>query len=111
MKTTIYQTFLYSILRHLLTVLTGFLVSKGWVDAETADEFTTQASLEIAAGLIALGGALYWSYKDKIMAYVKIVIAKLMPPDTEIQKIETVAATVENKRAVALSNVEPSGIK
>lgn len=53
-----------AILRHFLTLLAGYLVSKGiWTDAEAV----TYVSAAVAA-LIALGWSLYQKHRSKLFA-------------------------------------------
>lgn len=106
MKQTIQQIFLFSIVRHLLTMLSGILVSWGWVDAETANHWTVDSAMKIVAGLISFVGPLYWSYRDKIREFVEKRIAILLPPDTHVDEVAAIANAVQDKKAVALGNME-----
>lgn len=107
MKESIYYRFFLSIIRHLVSALSAFFVHKGWVDAETADEFTGAAAAQIAIGIIAFAGTLWFAYKDKIWEFVKTRVGIELPPSTPISKVAAIAATVENKSAVAKGDINP----
>lgn len=106
MKETVTQRFLFSLFRHILTGICTILVQRGWVTAELSDEFTSTVALQIAAGVIGLGGVLWFSYKDKVWEFVKTNVAKLLPPSTSMETIVAVSKTVENKSEVAKGNTQ-----
>lgn len=46
----------FSLIRHILTIVGGYLLMKGITDSST---------IEAAFGVLSAGGALYWSIKSK----------------------------------------------
>jgi ABC-type nickel/cobalt efflux system permease component RcnA len=107
MKDSIYHAFIFSIIRHILSMLTGVLVSWGVLTAETANEFTTTAAVQIAAGVLTFGAALWLSYRDKIWQFLKLRIGIWMPPNTDPEIVAEIASTVDNKAEVARGGAEP----
>jgi F0F1-type ATP synthase membrane subunit a len=101
MKETVFHRFVYSIIRHFITLIAGYLVSRGIVDADLANEFTTEAAMQISFALVAFLATLYFSYKDKVWEFVKTKVAIILPPTVDVERVAEVAATIQNKRAVA----------
>jgi hypothetical protein len=110
MKETVYGAFLFSILRHILSMVTGILVAKGIVTTESADEFTTTAAIQISAAIITFATALWLSYRDKIWNFLKVRVGIWMPPNSTPETVAEIAGTVQNKAAVAKGQADgPEG--
>ena len=107
MKETIYTRFVLSIVRHLVTYLSGTLVTWGVVQADLANEFTAAASSKITTGLISFLVILYFAWKDKVWEFVKTAAAKILPPNTTYETIVSVANNFENKTAIAKGTIDP----
>lgn len=101
MKETVYYRVMLGIIRHFISAIATVLVAKGWIDSDTANEFTASASAQIVIGLIAFLTTLYFSYKDKIWEFVKTRVGIALPPNATMEKVVAVAHTVEDKKAVA----------
>lgn len=106
MKESIYSKFLISVVRYVVASVSAIFVQHGLVDAGTADEFTTTAALQIVGGLISFGTMLWLSYKDRILEFVKTRVAIALPPNTSMEKVSAIANTVDDKKAVAVGDVE-----
>lgn len=101
MKETVYSRVLYAILRHLISGISGVLVAHGWIEAELANNFNDSAAMQITLGIISFLTAIYFSYKDKILEFVKTHIARVLPPTTPMETVNKIARTVEKKKEVA----------
>lgn len=53
-----------SLARAALQVFTGYLLTKGWIDAETAAEFLNSGTT-VLAGILLGVGSVVWSIIDK----------------------------------------------
>lgn len=105
-KETIEYRFFLSIIRHFVTWLCGMLVAWGWVDTQTATQFSESAAAKITIAVLGLIATLWYSYKDKVWEFLKTNIARLMPPDSSMQEIAEVASVVADKKSVAKGEAE-----
>jgi hypothetical protein len=107
MNETLTKALVSSFLRKIITYISGILLASGWINAELSDRMSGEAVGLIAASIIAFATSSWLSYKNVILEFVKTRIGIALPPSSTIAKVSAIAATVENKAAVAKGEADP----
>lgn len=107
MNETLTKALVSSFVRKLITWISGILLASGWINAELSNRLTGEAVGFIATSIITFAASSWLSYKNVILEFVKTRIAIALPPTSSVQKVSAIAATVENKAAVARGAADP----
>ncbi len=78
------RAYLGAVIRWLIALVSGYLISKGIVDRELADQFGAEAALALAGALVTL----LWALWNKWRGHFKLEKALAAPAGTTREQLE-----------------------
>lgn len=99
---TVWGALIGALIRWILMLIAGPLVAKGIIGDDLLERLMSEGTAQIVAGVISVG-VLLWSFRAKIVAWVKLRFALNAEPTASISAVESRVSAVPETTKVSMA--------